>query len=152
MKKGILISLLVIMLVVVTGCGKAKTKTMTCTMKSTITSGTTMESVYKITYTGKYVDLVESTEKVKSNSNLVLETYKKTIDDMYSPYKDIKYYDYDITIDGDTLTSVAKINYAKIDTDKMIKVNSANKQLIKDGKIAVETIKEVYEQLGAECK
>ena len=152
MKKGLLLSVVLLLVVVITGCGKAGTKTMKCTMKGTILEGTTMKNEYKVTYTGKYVDMVESIETVTSDSQKVLDTYKTTIESMYSPYKDVKYYDYDITIEGDTLTSVAKINYAKIDTDAMIKVNSANKSLLKDGKLALKDLKDVYEQMGAECK
>ena len=153
MKKTFLVAVMVCLLVVVTGCNKGKTKTLTCTLSGTVMEGTTIDTKYTITYTGKYVDKVESVEKVKSNQPTILNAYKQTVEATYSPYKDIKYYDYDIKIDGDTLTSTATINYAKIDTDAMIKVNSSNSMLIKDGKVKVATIKEVYEtQLGATCK
>lgn len=152
MKKGLLLSVVLLLVVVVTGCGKVTTKTMTCTMKGMVSEGITMKNEYKVTYTGKYVDMVESIESVTSDSEKVLETYKETIEAMYAPYKDIKYYDYDVTINGDTLTSVAKINYAKIDTKAMIEVNSANKALLGDGKLALDDLKEVYKQMGADCE
>ena len=153
MKKGLFISLLAILIVVVTGCGaKESSKTLTCTMQGTVIEGTTINSTYKVTYTGDYVDLVESTETVKSDNETVLNTYKSTVEAMYSPYKDVKYYDYNIEVKDNTLTSTTKINYAKIDTKKMIEINSANSTMIKDGKVAVDTIKAVYEQMGATCK
>ena len=153
MKKGLLLSLLFVLVVVVTGCGsKESAKILTCTMKGTVIEGTDIESTYKVTYTGKYVDLVESVETVKSDSQEILESYKETVEKMYSPYKDVKYYEYNIDLKDDTLTSKATINYAKIDTAKMLEINSANSTMIKDGKVAISTLKQVYENMGATCK
>ena len=153
MKKGFLISLLLILVVVVTGCGtKEEEKILTCTMKGTVVEGTDINSTYKVTYKGDYVELVESTETVKSDNEQILSTYQKTVEAMYSPYKDVKYYDYKIDLKDGTLTSTATINYAKIDTDKMLEINSANSTFIKDGKVTVSAIKQIYEQMGATCK
>ena len=66
-------------------------------------------------------------------------------------FKNLKYYDYDVNISGDTLTRIVRINYAKIDTDKMLEIDSSLEQLIKNGRIAVQDIKELYEQIGAVC-
>lgn len=155
MKKKILFSLFLIALVAVTGCSSknsASSKKLVCEMSGTVVEGTTVDSKYTVTYSGDYVNYVETVETVKSNDETILRTYKSTVETMYSPYDNVKYYDYDIKLAGDTLTSTTKINYAKIDTDEMIKVNSANSALIKDGKVALATIKEVYETMGATCK
>jgi len=154
MKKGILLSLLVLALVVVTGCGSSKeeTKVLTCTMSGTVVEGTTIDSTYKVTYTGDYVDLVESTETVTSDTEEILDAYKETVESMYSAYDDVKYYDYNVSLDGDTLTSTAKINYAKIDADAMIEVNSANSSLFTDGKVTLTAIETLYKAMGATCE
>ena len=152
MKKNMLFLSLVIMLaIVVTGCGKSS-KTMICTMSGEVVKGTNIETEYKVTYTGKYVDLVESKEVVKSDTKAILDAYKKTVESMYSPYDEVKYYDYKVELKDDTLTSTATINYAKIDANKMIEINSANSKMFDDGKVPVDTLKTVYEQMGATCK
>ncbi len=132
-----------------TGCGANKTMTCTRTLNQ---NGMAIDLKYEVEYSGDKVKKVKSTEKVTSDSQAVLDTYKSTIESTYAPYKDIEYYDYNVTIDGDTLTSVADINYEKIDTDKMIEVDSANSQLIKNGKVSLEDLKSVYEAVGATCE
>ena len=138
------------LLVLVTGCSTSE-KTLVCT-RTTNQSNVKMDLNYTIEYSGKYVNKVKTTEQVESSSKELLETYKSSIESLYSPYKDIEHYNYNVTIKDDTLTSTTDIDYSKIDTDKLIKVDSANKQLIKDGKVAVEDLKKTYESLGAECK
>ena len=66
-----------------------------------------------------------------------------------STHKDIKYYTYNVTIDGNKLVSTVHINYAKIDTKKLIEIDSANSQLINDGKVKLSSVKSLYEPLGA---
>lgn len=153
MKGKILISILAIMLVIITGCDKKEEeKEIVCNLDLTPMTGTTIKSEYKITYTKDYVNRIQSKEEITSDNELYLETTKNEVEKTYSDYKDIKYYDYDVKIDGDTLTSTADINYAKIDTDELIKKNKAMSLFIKNGKFAVEDAKTMYETLGAKCK
>ena len=72
--------------------------------------------------------------------------------DIYSPYKDVEHYEYNVDISGNTLTSTTKIDYSKIDTDQLIEIDSANGTLIKDGKINIEDIRSAYESVGATCE
>ena len=71
---------------------------------------------------------------------------------MYSPYKNVEHYDYDVQISGDTLTSKTRIDYSQIDTNQMLEIDSANEALIHDGKVKINDIKLMYESLGATCK
>lgn len=135
----------------ITGCSFGKTKKMTCTR--TATQGTLKLDVkYDVTYSGKYVKKVESTEKIISSSSTALETYKSTIENLYKPYGDVDHYDYKVTIDGDTLTSKVTIDYDKIDTDKLIKIDSSIGKIINNGKIKIADMKSIYEQAGATCE
>ena len=144
MKKYFLPCLVVGSLFIATGCGKEEeSKVMTCTKTESIQEGVDMSLNYKVTYKGDFVQLVETEETVTSDNKKFLELYQETVEGMYSPYKDV---------DGDKLISTTNINYEKIDTGKLIEIDSANKALIKDGKIKMGDIKAVYEQLGAECK
>ena len=136
-------------LVVITGCGADKTMTCTRTMNQ---NGIKADLKYEVVYSGDTVKQVKSTEKISNDSKEVLETYKETVEKTYAPYKDLEHYNYNVTIDGDTLTSIADINYEKIDTKKMIEVDSANSQLIKNGKVSLKDLKSVYESVGATCE
>ncbi len=155
MKKYLSILLLVVGLFVISGCDNAskdKIKTMTCTRKATITEGVTADLSYKVTYKGDYVKTVNTVEKLTSDNSNYLELYKTTIEKSYSPYKDVKHYNYEVKVDGNILTSTVKIDYDKIDADKLIEIDSANSSLIKNGKVEVDTMKTLYESVGATCK
>lgn len=140
----------ILLLVLVTGCSNSE-KTLVCT-RTANQGNAKMDLTYKASYSGKYVSKVTTTEKIQSSSAELLETYKTSVESLYSPYKDIEHYKYNVTIKDDTLISTTDIDYSKIDTDKLIEVDSANKQLIKDGKVNVEDLQQAYESLGAECK
>lgn len=152
MKKIKYLLVLLLGIVVITGCeSNEKEKTMVCTR--TVNQGTiSMDLKYTVTYKGDYVQQIESIEKVKSSDPATLTTFKDTIEVTYKPYLDIKYYDFDIAVDEDTLISTVKIDYSKIDTKKLIEIDSANSQLFTDdGKAKLETIKATYKASGATC-
>lgn len=150
MKKNFALMLVGCIIFLTTGCGNAE-KEMTCT-RTMDQGGMKVDLKYEVTYSNDTVKKVKSTEKITSDSKVTLETYKKNVEQMYSPYKDIEHYEYSVKIDGNTLTSIANIDYEKVDTDKMIKIDSANSQLIKDGKVSLKNIKSVYESVGATCE
>lgn len=150
MKKAILSCLVVGSLLLTTGCGKEKV--MVCKRDAEIEEGVNLSLNYKVTYKGDDVELIESTEKVTSDDKDYLEDYKDRVEKIYSPYKDVKYYDYEVTIDGDVLTSSTKIDYSKIDTEELIKIDSANKEAFKDGKLKLASIKATYKSIGASCE
>ena len=65
----------------------------------------------------------------------------------------LNYNKYNVTeINGNTFTSTVDIDYEKIDTEKLISIDSSNSQLIKNGKIDINDIKNIYESIGATCK
>lgn len=151
MYKKVIAALAIVGMLFVTGCGNEESKTMTCTRNATVTTGVEMALNYKVTYKGNYVQLVESEEKITADDKDYLETYETTVKNMYSPYDGVEHYNYDVKVEGDTLTSTTKIDYEKIDTKKLIEIDSANGSLIKDGKIKIDDIKSAYESVGATC-
>lgn len=158
MKKYFLPCLVVGSLLIATGCGKEEeqkeleAKVLTCAGTKTVQKGVEMDLNYKVTYKGDYVTLVETNETVTSDNKKVLETFKEQVEELYSPYKDVEHYEYDVKIDGKKLVSTTNINYEKVDTNKLIEIDENNKSLIKDGKIKLDDIKLTYELLGVECK
>lgn len=151
-RKYLFLAVIISVMFLVTGCSSnSKEKTMTCSRTMDQNEMKTSLS-YKISYKGDYVTRVKSEESIETSDTSTLDTYKEQIEKIYSPYKDVKYYQYNVTIDGNKLISTVDINYEKIDTDELIKIDSANSQLINDGKVKVSSVKSLYEQLGATCK
>lgn len=151
MKKGLIV-LAVMLLVLVTGCTSSKEEKMVCTRTSTM-NGIKLNLNYQVYYQKDVVNKVQTTEKITSTSKETLATYKKAVEDLYSNFNGIKHYNYDIAIEGDTLTSKTDINYSKININDLLKIDSSIEQLLnKENKISLEKIKEVYESTGAICK
>lgn len=150
-RKYLFLAVTMLVVFLVTGCSSSEEKTMTCT-RTMNQSGMKTNLNYKVTYSGDYVNRVQSEESIETSDTTALNTYKEQIEKIYTPYKDIKYYTYNVTIDGNKLVSTVDINYAKIDTKKLIEIDSANSQLINDGKVKLSSVKSLYEQLGATCK
>ena len=150
-RKYLFLAVTMLVVFLVTGCSSSEEKTMTCT-RTMNQSGMKTNLNYKVTYSCDYVNRVQSEESIETSDTTTLNTYKEQIEKIYTPYKDIKYYTYNVTIDGNKLVSTVDINYAKIDTKKLIEIDSANSQLINDGKVKLSSVKSLYEQLGATCK
>lgn len=142
----------VFILLLVTGCGNSNnTSSMTCTR--TMDQNNIKTSLkYNVEFKDGYVLRIKSVETVETSSSDILDTYKEQIESLYSPYQDVDYYEYNVEIEDNKLTSTVDINYEKVDTDRLLEIDSANGQLIKDGKISVNDIKSVYESLGAICE
>lgn len=152
MKKLKYLVVLLLGVLIVTGCqNKDEIKTMTCT-RTINQEEASMDLSYKVTYAGDYVEKVESIEKVTSTDTSALNTYKEEIEATYKPYANIKYYDTEVTVDGNTLTSKVTIDYSKIDYKEFTNIDSANSQIFTDdGKVKLETMESLYEQIGATC-
>ncbi|MCI9434987.1 MAG: YehR family protein [Bacilli bacterium] len=149
--KKFLLPIFLIIICLLTGCGAKEEKTMTCT-RTLNQSGIKMDLTYIVKYKDEYVTNLKSIEKVTSDDDSILETYKKEAESIYKPYNGIKYYDYSVEIDDDTLISTLNINYSKVDTDEMIKADSSNKQIIKDGKVKLSDVESIYKQIGLSCE
>lgn len=148
MKKGILVACLSLLLI--TGCGDNTEKTMTCS-RTMDQSGIKADLQYTVTYKGNTVVKVHTIEKMESDT-VDLEALKEQVENTYAAYNELEHYDTNVTIDGNVLTSTADIDYSKIDTEKMLKIDSALGQIIKDGKVNIDDLKTVYEAAGATCK
>lgn len=148
-----LFMLLIGVVIIATGCEKSSTaKTVVCSRS--INQGTvSLELKYTITYEEKYVQQINSVEKITSEDSSVIESYKDLLETTYASYKEIDHYKNNITISGNTLTSTTDIDYTKIDVAKLIEIDSANSQLFNDdNKVELSTLKELYESMGTTCE
>ncbi len=153
MKKGILVSCLALVVLTLTGCGDDSVKTMKCSSHLN-QNGIKTESKYEVTYKGKYVETVKTVETMETDKDSAdaLEEVKKGIEALYADYAKLDHYDNEVKIEENVLTSTTNIDYTKVDTDAMIKINSAMGQIIKDGKVSIDDMKSLYEAAGATCE
>lgn len=152
-KKSFILGFVLVFILLLSGCSSEQEgeKTMTC--KRTMNqNGMKANLTYTVLYEGDYVNRVKSEETIETDATEILDAYKEQVETLYSPYKDIEYYEYSVDVKDNKLTSTVDIDYSKIDTDKLIEIDSANSSLIQDGKILVDDIKSLYEQLGATCE
>lgn len=150
MKKIIVLG--IALLVFLTGCGNEPEQKMVCTRTGNM-NGIKMDFRYEVYYQGQDVNKVETTEIIESDSEETLNTYKTTIENLYGNFDNIDNYKYNVVIEGNTLTSTTDINYAKIDMDQLLEVDSSIQQLLNDNnKVDLEKVTSVYEQAGATCE
>ena len=133
---------------ILTGCGKKSV--LYCSADVEMDEYSVSVS-YQIEHDGKYVSRLKSTEKVTSDYDYVLDSFKEMIDEDQGIYKDLKYYKSSVSVSNGVLTSTVDINYKKINTTKMINLDSSNENLIKNGKVSIDDIKLYYEELGTTC-
>lgn len=152
MKKKIAISIVMIIMIFCCTACNPETGTMTCTMSSYPTDGITLRSTYTAEYENNIVRTLETTEQVTAEDKDNLEVYEERIQELYQGYQGIDYYENKTEIKGNTLTSTTNINYEKVDTDKLIEVDSDNGGIIKNGKVNIDDLREMYEQNGCNCK
>ncbi len=137
--------------VLITGCSNNDNLSMTCT-RTMEQNGIKTSLRYNVEYNDDYVTRIKTVETVETDNTDILDTYKEQFESSYSAYQNIDYYEYNIEINDNKLTSTLDVNYEKVDTDKLIEIDSNNSQIIKDGKINIDDIKTLYENLGATCK
>ena len=145
------ICLLMVICLFSTGCGSNSLKTKTCTIKQTVADGIEMDSRYEISYKNKYVTKIVSTETVEVEDSYTREQYKDSVEAIYEPYKDLKYYDTSVSIDGDKIISIANIDYEHMDIDEFLKINTVMKPYFKDGKLLLSDALDMYKSLGVDC-
>ncbi|MDE5630654.1 MAG: YehR family protein, partial [Bacilli bacterium] len=136
-----------------TACGDDTVKTMKCS-RTMDQSGMKADFQYEVTYKGNDVVTVKTVEKMETSEEnaSALEAAKKSVEELYAEYNKLDHYSNKVEIDGNVLTSTTEIDYSKVDTDAMIKLDSANASLIKDGKVNVNDLKSMYEATGATCE
>ena len=140
------------LLLLVTGCGNTKEETMTCTRTGNM-SGVEMDFTYNIYYQGDIVNKVQTTEIITSDDEETLKTYEDGITSLYSNFDNIDHYNYDVVIEGNTLTSTTDINYKQMDMDKLLEIDSSIGSLLNsDNQVVLDKVVEAYEATGATCK
>ena len=157
MKRFVKYFVLLVAVVLVTGCGKesAKESVKTCKLVSNdIANGYKLESEYKIYSTGKTVDKVVTVETVTSEDESVLDYFNEYLDTTYKTYNETYGgYTNKITKDSGKVVSETTIDYSAMDLKKYVSDNSSMANFVNsDNKLLTEGVVSIYETLGATCE
>lgn len=154
-KKGISVILLVLgLLLFLSGCDDTSNyKVVNCTRSVSLNDNkTSAELKYEIYYEGEYVKKTISTEEITSSDKTVLNEYKSSYEKVFEKYKDIDYYDNTVTISGDTVTSKTIVDYTRVDTDAILRIEGENGNIYTDdGKVKLKTLLDLYKKYGSQC-
>ncbi len=93
-----------------------------------------------------------SIETITTKDEKILTEYEKSYKKAFSKYKNIKYYDNNITINDKTLTSKTTIDYSKVNVSLIKKIEgSVGNIFTKTGKVKLATLVRKYEKNGSKC-
>ena len=154
MKKKLSVALTIICIIAIIVLSvyynKYRNNTMICTY-STTADVYSMKTKYVVKYKNGVVNNVQTEEIFTKYDEETLKEYKSTLENMYMPYSDLDYYDYSITIKDNQVISKININYKKLDMNKFIEIDSKNKDILTNNKVAIKKLKKIYKNNGARC-
>lgn len=148
-------SILLVMVLLLAGCGSNSSVSSDgvkkCTRTGTVTNGST-EMNYEVYYKGEYVVLLHSTEKIISDSSSVLDTYEEAYKNIFKQYEGLEYYDNKITRSSNSVTNEITINYEKIDMGKLLDIEGEENNVIENGKVKLDTWLSFAKKYGVTCE
>ena len=169
MKKSSIIILLIISLFIFTGCednnkviGESTGSENTidsgesghkhCTREGNAGSGVDVSLNYELYYTGNYLNVLESIEKVVSADEKTLDTYQDAYKKIHDNYKGLEYYDAEVVRGDTSVTSHIKIDYDRINIDHLLDIEGEEDNIIVDGKARVDKWLELAKKFGTKCE
>lgn len=155
MMKIIRSSIVLVMVLLLAGCGSnsavSSDGVKKCTRTGTVTNGST-EMNYEVYYKGEYVVLLHSTEKIISDSSSVLDTYEEAYKSIFKQYEGLEYYDNKVTRSSNSVTNEITINYEKIDMGKLLDIEGEENNVIENGKVKLDTWLSFAKKYGVTCE
>lgn len=128
-------------------------KLIQCSRKAqTASDNVDIKLSYKIYYKDDYVKKVIAIDEVESSDSSVIKQYIDSYEKVYSSYDGLKHFSNKITSTNNSMKSVTEIDYAHIDTDRLLEIEGKDDNVIdKDGKVPLKDFIAFYEKYGAEC-
>lgn len=106
---------------------------------------------YKMDFRLRNVTKLETKEVIESEDKDLLKTYKESMEELAKKYTSLKYYKTKITEKDNKLIINTTIEYGKIDMKKYKEIEG-EKSYIKNNKLKIKKLKEIYEKNGAKCQ
>lgn len=156
MKKVLKVFATLLVVVILFGCGAStEEKVVKCTIsQKDLTNGYELKSEYNIYAQGEVVKSVKTKEVITSEQESILSYFQTTLNTTYEKYNsEYGGYTYEVTKEGNTVTSNVAIDYTKMDLDKFSEDQSSIKSAINDNnELTVDGIKSMYQSMGATCE
>lgn len=159
LKKISLFLLMFICLFMVTGCDKeTETKLKTigkvhehCTRAGSI-NGATVQLDYDIYYKGENLTMLISNEKVITEDQDILDQYETAYKEVNKDYEDLDHYIVKVERDHNSVLSYSEIDFEKVDTNYLLKLEGEEDNIYENGKAKVEKWKSFAKKFGTECE
>lgn len=166
MKKKVLLILGIVLLSLV-GCEEENNKTSIisnnekintskmehkhCTRTATASDDIEVSLNYDIYYTGDILNIVHSEEKVTSSKKENLDLYEESYKKISEYYKDLEYYDFEVTRDENSTAAKITINYDKVDIGKLLDIEGEEDNIIENGQAKLDKWMELSKKFGTSC-
>ena len=111
-----------------------------------------VELRYTLKYnSGNILELV-SVQKVISDKQDSLTVYEDAYKDIADNYNGLDYYETSIVRDGNSVSYTAVINYEKININKLLSIEGAEDNIIKNGKAKLSLWLDLASKVGTVCE
>lgn len=127
-------------------------ETMSCTRDGNGTDGAEVKLNYTLYYQGEYLQILHSKEQVITEDQDILNEYQNAYINIYKNYENLEYYDTSVVREDNSVTNDTVINYGKLDTDKLLEIEGAEDNIIKNGKVKLDDWLKFAEQFGTKCE
>lgn len=145
-KKGFL--LVVLFIIIITGCSSKRH--MVCNTTS-IFKSSIIHSTYDISYKDNVVYNVVKKEIITNKNTDILYDFRDSIQNSNADYNKLSHYNNYVKIKDDTLISITKINYNRLDLNKYVKIDRDNKKIISSNRVLFDRLIKYYSELGLVC-
>ena len=163
MKKISIVLILLFICVIMCGCEKEKNVLVgdekinvtnmghkSCTREGTVENGEASFH-YDIYYKNDYITLLQSSEKVSSDSSSVLDEYENAYNTIKNYYVGLDNYNQNIIRDNNSVENVIVINYEKLDINKLIAIEGNESNLYTEKGVKLDTWLDFAKKLGVKC-
>lgn len=155
MKKYLPLGLLLICMLVVSGCQEKKDYVVKCTLsQNNVLGNYQIESTYEITTDGKIAKSVKTVEVVTSENETLLNTMSETLNTTYETMNEA-YGGYVFDVDQETgkVVSTVTIDYTALDLEKLLSDQPSMKNYTnEDNQLTLEGLQNMYTTMGATCE
>lgn len=178
MKKINIIGILLLIILLVTGCGNevvteggigsqssgdiissnnneidtVGSGKLICTREASAGDGIEVDLSYEIQYSNGIIQVLHSVEKIISDSEDSLDEYEEAYKKIAGNYEGLKYYDTSVVRTDTTVTNDTTINYEKLDMDKLLEIEGADDNIVEDGKVKLSTWLNFAKKFGTTCE
>lgn len=124
---------------------------LTCTFKVD-TADVSVDSQYVVMANNGIVSNVATDEVANFKDATTMEQYKNKVLQQQELLKDIEHYIMEVGSHELTLTTKIRIDYTKIDINKLMAIDPTASLIIKNGFVQLESIEALYKSMGMTCQ